>query len=165
MTELIIFDADGTLIDRDTGEILPDVEAKLLSIDVPDIAIATNQGGPACHDAGWAGSSKYPTLEEVEQKYYKLANTLGATLYMSLLYTNMSKKLYYPNGIKPDDPRANPEWRKPKPGMLLQAMTDHYAAREDTIFVGDSIDDKLASENAGIEFIHRDNFFREGDIT
>lgn len=160
--QLYIFDADGTLVTRD-GRWLPGVVELLPALRQAGhaIAIATNQGGPACYDAGWPWSRQFPTLEEVESAYNDLARVTGARLYMSLLYQVKSTGQFIaPAGIPADDPRLNPEWRKPKPGMLLQAMVDVGASPADTVFVGDGEEDRLAAEAAGIRFIYAYEFFK-----
>lgn len=155
---LHIFDADGTLCDRATGEFLPGVREGLQDV-WGDIAIATNQGGPACRDAGWG--DHFPTLAEVEERYGRLAASIpGCRLYMSLTYLARDGRMIVPAGLPPDDPRLNPEWRKPRPGMILQAMADFGAVAKDTVFVGDSEEDKQAAKAAGVMFFHASQFFK-----
>lgn len=154
---LTIFDADGTLIDRATGEFLLGVW-DVLQNTWGDVAIATNQGGPACRDAGWG--DHFPALAEVEERYGRLAASIpGCRLYMSLIFQAKSGEIIAPAGLLPDDPRLNPEWRKPKSGMILQAMADLGASSADTRFVGDSEEDRLAAEAAGVMFFHASTFF------
>jgi len=154
--QMYIFDADGTLMDRETGKWLPGVVERLDQLRAArpvHLAIATNQGGPACRDACWPWSGKYPLLEDVLSKYTAVAERIGAKLYMSLLYQVKSTgKSICPSDIADDDPRLNPEWRKPKPGMLLQAMADAGVTPAETVFIGDSADDKAAAEAAGCRF-------------
>ena len=63
MISLIIFDADNTLVDRATGDFLPGVREYLDLLNHPGcrnrpaLAIATNQGGPACHKSHTAAIS------------------------------------------------------------------------------------------------------------
>ncbi len=42
------------------------------------------------------------------------------------------------------------ECRKPKPGMLLQAMEDYSVCKEQSFMIGDSLRDVEAAESAGI---------------
>lgn len=162
---LYIFDADGTLCDRGTGELRPAVLHFAGDLHKSaHVAIATNQGGPACHDAGWAWSDKFPTLPEVEARYGAIAQALGARLYMSLAYEMKNGGLIFPAGLPADDPRLNPAWRKPLPGMLLQAMTDAgISSPLDVRFIGDGEEDRLAAKAAGIRFIPADEFFPHGN--
>jgi D-glycero-D-manno-heptose 1,7-bisphosphate phosphatase len=54
----------------------------------------------------------------------------------------------YANGYVPDDPRA--AWRKPNPGMILQAITDLNIVSDTSILVGDKASDLAAGRAAGI---------------
>jgi histidinol phosphatase-like enzyme len=51
------------------------------------------------------------------------------------------------------------EWRKPGPGMLLQAMHDFNALPEDTLFIGDMETDLEAARRAGCGYMHARDFF------
>ena len=51
------------------------------------------------------------------------------------------------------------ECRKPKPGMLLEAMEDAGVSADETIFVGDFETDEQAAENAGVRFYWAEVFF------
>jgi HAD superfamily hydrolase (TIGR01662 family) len=155
---LIIFDADGTLIDRDSSEFLPGVEEWFKRSGHDHLlAIATNQGGPACRDAGWG--EKYPTLAEVEGKYGSLAEVLGAKLFMSLCFPVRGGGYIAPRGLPSDDPRTLRSWRKPAPGMLIAAMIHYGVEPDDTLMVGDRPEDYLAAEAAGVDFHWAYQFF------
>lgn len=163
--ELLILDADGTLVDRETGEFLEGVERFFTLLNRPGcrnrpaVVICTIQGGPACHDAGWPWSEKYPTLAEVEERYGKLAERLGAKLYMSLIYETKNGDIILPQDLSPNDPRANPGWRKPRPGMYLQAMADAGVRDiEQVLVIGDRPQDKVE----GFPFQWAQKFFARG---
>lgn len=51
----------------------------------------------------------------------------------------------------PHLPDANCPCRKPKPGMLLQGMSEHDAKSENCFMVGDKPTDVLAAEAAGMK--------------
>jgi phosphoglycolate phosphatase-like HAD superfamily hydrolase len=160
---LIIFDIDGTIATRESGALLSGV-ADFFNLlprarNRPAIAFATNQGGPACRDAGWG--EKYPTLTEVERKYAALANSMGARLYMSLIYQGNDGYIV-PRGLSTTDPRLNPQWRKPAPGMLIQAMRDAGASPAATLMVGDRPEDAQAAAAAGCYFQWSQKFFARG---
>lgn len=158
MIKLIIFDADGTLVERDSGRLLEGVEDYMKSRprDIK-LAIATNQGRPACRDAGWG--DQYPTLTEVETKYDKLGERMRARVYMSLVYATRDGSMIAPRGVPLGDPRLNPYWRKPNPGMILQAMEDADVSAEQTLFVGDGKDDETAARAANVDFVWAHEFF------
>lgn len=150
--DLIILDADGTICDRDTGELLP-LACEIYNAHPRAIAIATNQGGPACHDANWAHSDQFPALATVEARYTAVAEQLNARLYMALAYHRKNGEWLYPAGLPTNDPRLSHDWRKPAPGMLLAAMRDHRASPERTIMIGDSDEDEAAATAAGVWFV------------
>lgn len=179
MTNLIIFDVDGTLIDRDTAEYLPGVLDWFNNNRHSDtaVALATNQGGPSCRDAGWG--DKYPSLNKVLSTYGRVAEELNAKLYMSLAYytgnlyidftidyltrnhtvrPRKSGRWIYPKGVPIDDQRLQHDWRKPGSGMLIQAMKDVGAYT--VVMVGDMFSDALSAATIpGCSFVYAREFF------
>jgi D-glycero-D-manno-heptose 1,7-bisphosphate phosphatase len=164
--ELIIFDIDGTIT-----EIKPEIVKKYPRAVTPNklgeqqaiagmreiladikkagihIALATNRGGVA-----WG----YSTFEESISFAQEAADLCGipeAKLYIS------------PYHAKAKGPRViekyalEHDWRKPNPGMLLQAMEDFKIEPQNTLFVGDRETDKLAAENANLDFQWANKFF------
>lgn len=151
--KLLIFDADGTLR-RSTvpnqptpnkdgeWEVLPNVKEKLQKIlsERADVilAIASNQGG-------------------IELGY--LSREQAAKL-LDDLYEEITGKCA-PEGmiqLCPDFKRPS-ECRKPKPGMLQKIMEQAKIAQNQTLFVGDSEDDRMTAQNAGVRFIWAKDFF------
>lgn len=163
MQPLLIFDVDGTLADRESGQLLSGVQQFFALLpharNRPVVALATNQGGPACRDAGWG--DRYPSLAEVEHRYGQLAAQMGARLYMSLVYQARGG-LIIPAGLATDDPRLNPAWRKPAPGMLVQAMRDAGVRPRDALMIGDRPEDQQAAAAAGCYFQWSQKFFARG---
>ena len=158
--KLIIFDADGTLIDRESGQWLPNVLGTIAALPKGTrLAVATNQGGPACRDAGWAWSGQFPALAEVEARYTAVAETIGARLYMALAYKSSKGDWYVPTAVQEDDPRLQRHWRKPSPGMLVAAMSDTAVGPMGTLMVGDGEDDRLAAGAVGCAFMWAKDFF------
>ena len=49
--------------------------------------------------------------------------------------------------------------RKPKPGLLLDAIGHFGVSKEEAIFVGDKESDKNAAANAGIDFLQVDSSY------
>jgi hypothetical protein len=164
MYKLIIFDVDGMLADLDTGAlylgVLDYFSTSFGTYQRPEIAFASNQGGPACHDAGWPSSGNFPTLAQVEAQCSRIAGQLGARLYMCLAHELEDGRWIYPANVAPDDPRLNHEWRKPRPGMLLQAMADAGATPTETLVVGDRPEDEKAAQAAGCLFEWADKFWQ-----
>jgi HAD superfamily hydrolase (TIGR01662 family) len=171
--ELVIFDVDGTLAEMHALELLPGVREFFALVfeqgcsGKPQVAIATNQGGVGMRY--WAKSrrkpkyEKYPTAEQIEERMEALLKSLGADgqvpVYVSYRYR--TKEGYWtPVGEQQQDqPRWQKDWRKPLPGMLVQAMQDAGVPPEQTLFVGDRIDDQGAAEAAGVSFEWAQDFF------
>ena len=160
---LLIFDADGTLCERCNEK-----SVQLLSgvlqwrSDNPDqlVAIATNQGGPACHDAGWKTSPHYPTLNSVMWYYGSLSYKMQSRLYICYLYIGKDGECYLPHSFTINDDGCNTEDRKPRPGMLIKAMYDARSSPDETLMVGDRPEDEQAAMAAGCDFEDADAFFK-----
>lgn len=165
--QLLILDADGTLVDRDSGELLPGVEEFLDLLrrarNRPAVAIATNQGGVGLRlmmeRDGWGEPAKYPTEQQALAQYERLAQKLKARLYLSFAYQLKSGEW----STMPDDaPRPEywlPDWRKPAAGMLLQAMRDAGATPTSTLMIGDRPEDQEAAAAAGCSFQSAQKYF------
>lgn len=168
--KLIIFDLDGTLVHPFTSDFEPGVLRWFKSKrSHPKIAIATNQGGIGLRhwrevvraeggDIGDPNANGW-TQVSVEERVNGIAQRLGATPYMSFAY--QSKKGHWsptPSSVE-GDPRWLQAWRKPQPGMLLQAMSDAGVTPSQTLMVGNSEDDRGAAAAAGITYQTMDEFF------
>ena len=152
--KLLIFDADGTLrrclqhkgpchSDAGQWELIPGVKETLVNYCIPevfDLAIATNQAGI---------SLGHRTIDDV-------------ILQLQILIMN-----YFPSTqicrvpifVCPHDIVANCSCRKPNPGMLLAAMQHSKCGTEDTVFIGDSEDDRGAAARAHVDFYYAHHFF------
>lgn len=163
---LYIFDLDGTLADRETGALLPGV-AEWFAAHRPDlVAIATNQGGVGLRywmeRDGFGEPSAYPTEHDVNARVQTVVDALvtPAVPYVSLAYQSKKTGAWGPTPPgREDDPRWSPWWRKPAPGMLLRAMADFGVPLSAVIFIGDSGEDRLAAEAAGVQYQHPNEFF------
>lgn len=151
--KLFIFDADGTLRRTtvpgqptphrgDQWELLPNVREKLQQIrsrrENLIIAIASNQGGI-----------------EIGYLSRKQARKLLNDLYKELTGKRAAKGMIQ---LCPDFNRPS-DCRKPKPGMLQKIIEQAGVSRSQTLFVGDSEDDRVTAENAGVRFMWAKNFF------
>jgi HAD superfamily hydrolase (TIGR01662 family) len=171
--ELVIFDVDGTLAGAYTLDLLPGVRDFFRLVyhsgckAVPRLAIATNQGGVGMrymlHRRGSGSFDKYPTGQEIEQRLKELLADLGAVaevpIYVSYTYQTSQGKWTPIPPEEMENPRWHRQWRKPQPGMLLQAMLDAGVTRRQTLFVGDSPDDLGAAQAAGCRFTWAGDFF------
>ncbi len=165
--KLAIFDIDGTLTEIKPGALArnpklvtpnnlgeqqpkPGVEEKLIGLNLigMKIALATNRGGVA-----WG----YSTLEEAEALAREAAELCGipdAPVYVCPYHAKArgSRKIA--------KYAIDHECRKPRPGMLLEAMNDAGVSPGMTIFVGDYETDEQAAKNAGVKFYWAEEFFR-----
>lgn len=158
--KLTIFDIDGTITDRDSTDIYPGATALIrsLSANGSRIALATNQGGPACHDAGWSFSQNFPSLEQVQERLSIIKAQVESLagqeigLFACYAYKSKSGEILLPANLDPTAPEASPAWRKPQPGMLLAALAWADARPDEAAMWGDSAEDEDAAKLAGIEF-------------
>lgn len=172
--KLIIFDMDGTLADRETGELLPGVADwfgvyKHVTGGVK-LALATNQGGVGLRywmeSGGFGEPDKYPTEDDVWNRINQVIGHLGISqieipVYVCFAYQSKSSDKIAP--LPPHHTNAMQRWsiafRKPSPGMLLDAMREAGMSAEDTLMVGDSQEDLTAALAAGCHFQWAWEFF------
>lgn len=166
MPKLILLDADYTLLDvAQNFPLRPGVAAALARLkaqpNAPQLAIVTNQGGPACRAAGWDWSAKYPDLETIETRYNALAQELGLPLYLSLAYLTSQGETLLPPGVAKNDPRANPSWRWPAAGMFIQTLRDFGVRRAgDALLVTTQDKTKRAARSLRIPVADGQTWFR-----
>jgi len=186
--KLIVFDVDGTLTVPWKEELLPGVKdwfrvwrlAKLNG-NAPDVALATNQGGPALRawmeQDGWGEPEKFPTIQDVIARLSSVKNMLSDNgrlvlpLYISTAYKTGNKDLYAPfqNWMTFGDDRKGMVgrhyvmWRKPQPGMLLALahVYEYSPALKQCLAVGDHDADEIAARRAGFDFKSNSDFFIE----
>jgi len=163
---LAIFDIDGTLTEikpavrekhprlvtpSHPGEQQPiaGVIEKLAEIKASkmELALATNRGGVAFG---------FTTLEEAKALAQEAADLCGisdARIYVCPFHAKARGKRAVREFARESD------CRKPKAGMLFQALEDHAVRPEQAFFVGDKETDRQAAENAGIDFFWAAEFF------
>ena len=174
--QLIVFDVDGTLAEKYTLKLLPGVLPFFqLAFQggcpaAPLLALATNQGGVGMRyrmeKQHWGKPKQYPTEREIEERLAGLADLLAGparaaemAAYASYNYRDkQGRSSPVPPG-KEQDPRWREDWRKPEPGMLRQAMQDAGVNPSQTLYVGDSEDDRGAAKAAGCAFAWAAAFF------
>jgi phosphoglycolate phosphatase-like HAD superfamily hydrolase len=173
---LYIFDLDGTLVESFGIRPLPGVQVRLTLLVQQGypLAIATNQAGVA-----WRAQMKrlpYPLPTELGARFDEIAGLLPplqeavwfaaihddrvrlsdvdyAALVEAFLHANRTLKLFV---------SAQPDWRKPQPGMLLAACQHHGVPPGAAIYVGDMESDAEAATTAGMAFITAEAFFAAG---
>ena len=174
--ELVMFDVDGTIADRNEDRLLPIAEDffDLLHqwaavANLPRLALATNQGGVALRlwmeDGGWGEPEKYPTLEAVQERLRTIQQQipLPITLYVAYAYQTQKTREWAPVPIRfVGQPEWSRAWRKPNGGMLQQAMLDHGVKNpQKVLFVGDRPEDREAAVAVGAGFVWVKQFWAE----
>ena len=165
--ELIIFDLDGTLADRDTGALLPGVKAWFETHgDRYRYALATNQGGVGLRywmeSGGFGEPDNFPTEDQIRERIDNVIAAIGVEMSAFICFAYESKKSgkWSP---APDGCEDDPEWdrnnRKPRPGLLLRAVRECKTTRRQTLFVGNGSEDQQAADRAEIAFADADMFF------
>jgi len=173
--KLIIFDVDGTLVPFVHRTTLW-VESDILLPGVLEwferwasrytIAIATNQGGVGLRHwmetDGFGEPEKYPTEEAVRARLERIVKQLPGRIDVNICFAYQSKK----TGLWSPTPKGavrlewEPNSRKPAPGMLLRAMETAGVSPQETLMVGDDIDDDVrAAMKAKCEFMFAQEFF------
>ena len=173
--DLILFDLDGTLADRDTGKLLPGAKDWFEQHrENFHLAIVSNQGGVGLRywmeDGGFGEPEKYPTEYDVLARIDRVLGNLDVTaqdVAVYICYAYQSRKGLWspvPVGCEDDDEWSE-KFRKPAPGMLKKAMhqaAGRYIAPEKTLMVGDRPEDQQAAQNAGCDFQWAGAFFGRG---
>lgn len=133
-------------------------ELQALAEDGNRFGIATNQAGPAL---GFC--KKAETYERIGKSLMLIEYFYGAcfSLQVCLDHPDAAEEPWKARReavqIKP---RKHVLWRrKPGGGMLEDAMDGMDMTPGETIYVGDRETDRMAAENAGVEFRHAGNFF------
>ena len=174
--KLIIFDIDGTIAKSWTDELLPGV-ARFFDLvfhngcrNRPRIALATNQGGVGLRcwmeTDEWGNPEDLPTQADAESRCNAIAASLAGAaplpLYISFTYQAKNGKWAPTPPEGRNDARWSPNWRKPAPGMLIQAMRDAGVTPAETLMIGDRPEDQQAAAAAGCSFIWAQKFFARG---
>lgn len=163
---LILLDVDGTIADRDSVEIYPKMRRFIEALGPEvEVALVTNQGGPACHDAGWDFSSNFPSLSEVNNRLGHIVKQIldmrpcEPALYVAWAYEIKNGTVIVPGGkvINGEEKERQLHWRKPGPGMIFQAINDYGVQIDQVVMIGDRPEDRQAAEAAGVAFRHADD--------
>jgi hypothetical protein len=172
--KLICLDIDKTLVPFNGIDIYPAMAKRLRELreeadknhELLYFALVSNQGGPACFDAGWGNSSRqYPEYNEVLVRLQLIKEDLEAIvdsevkLYACFAYKSKDGTIYLPEVLKSQRNTVNWEhMRKPGPGMIEQAMADYKVSFTETLMVGDSQDDYGAAKAARVTFMWVEDF-------
>lgn len=172
---LYIFDLDGTLVKRFGSAPLPGVVERITTLVQQNfpIAVATNQAGIA-----WRAKTQrppYPLPEELGARFDEIAELLpplrGAVWFVAIHdprvslpevhYTALAETLQRASRLLTLHVSAQPDWRKPQPGMLRAACERYSITPDRAVYVGDMESDQGAAQAAGMTFISTDVFFAQ----
>jgi D-glycero-D-manno-heptose 1,7-bisphosphate phosphatase len=141
-TPAIFLDRDGVIIvekhylqDPEQVELYPGIAKKIESLrqfKVP-IVVITNQSGIGQGFFGWA---------EYNLVHQRMLDLLGGEQLFTAVYANAHH---------PAETEAS--WRKPNPGMILQAAEDMNICLESSVMVGDKWIDLKAAAQAGVKHL------------
>jgi D-glycero-D-manno-heptose 1,7-bisphosphate phosphatase len=152
MEPAIFLDRDGTLVPDDEFagnptqvRILDGVPAALRRLRDAGfrLVVATNQGGVA--------RGRF-TEADVDAVHARVGELIDASTGLKRTIERFYYCPFHPKGTVPSYTREHP-WRKPKPGMLMQAAQDMELDLEHSWLVGDSPRDIAAGRAAGLRTI------------
>ncbi len=177
--KLIVFDVDGTLSTPDSGKLHSDTKNYFETLKTvysdgngPKIALAANQGGVGLRHwmevKGFGEPKEYPTQKKAEDHINGVAREIEKLyekpdVYISFAYQSKKGPWSPTPKDQKNDPRWKRDWRKPKPGMLLAAMTAAEVTPEETLMVSD--DGPETAENAGCHYMWAHEFFQRPEPT
>lgn len=175
MTRLLLCAIDGALVETGTTNPLPGVRERLRALRAQGVAVAvvTNQGGVGCRYAheqrgDRRQAARYPTLDDVRARLAAVAAELPIThIYMCLHHGRRGWPIPEDLSIAETDSPAPMRWswrlawRKPQPGMLMQALQDLGIGADDALMVGNRSEDQEAAGTMEVEFRWGNDFFAE----
>jgi len=141
----VFLDRDGTIIDNqgDLGDpegvaIIDGAADAIVSLARAGwlLIVVTNQAGVA------RGAFAESDIHKVHNRIDSLVGPIERYYYCC----------YHPEGIE-EEWRGNHPWRKPSPGMLLQAIEDFDIDIESSWMIGDTVRDIQAGQAAGCNTI------------
>jgi len=171
--KMYIFDLDGTISDFGAMDLYGSFRLWLTKNKPEQIAICSNQGGvglrywmkPRPDYKGFGDYTKYPLEEQVRYRLATVKEIIEATLGIEV-YTYVSFRYQAKSGewspLPPgqeDNPEWSIHWRKPNPGMLLQAAADGLYEPEECVFVGDQDSDREAAAAINMPYYDQEDFF------
>lgn len=152
MQPAVFLDRDNTLIanDGDLGDaslvrLLDGVPAALKSLRDAGfrLVVVTNQGGVARGRYGEA---------DVDAVHRRIAELVDAATGMERTIDRFYYCPFHPEGVVAEYTREHP-WRKPQPGMIVQAAADMQLDLAKSFLIGDAPRDVEAGRRAGIRTV------------
>ncbi|MBS1517206.1 MAG: HAD family hydrolase [Bacteroidetes bacterium] len=150
MNKAVFFDRDGTLIEevnylkkKEEISLFPETIKALRNLKKSGFLniIITNQSGIA------RGYLSEDDLSAIHSELRKMLTENESELIDSIYYSP-----YHKDGII-EKYKTDSDLRKPNTGMIRKAAEDHDINLDESFFVGDSFNDMLCAENAGLKKI------------
>jgi HAD superfamily hydrolase (TIGR01662 family) len=166
--KLILFDCDGTLVERDNGALLPGVREWFVAHGhEQSLAMCSNQGGVGLRywmeKDGFGEPEQFPDEAAARAHLQAAAEAVDCPdLSVFVCFAYQSKKSGRWSPTPPGKGHLEewqPEYRKPSPKLLEWAMLTEDAEPDETLYVGDSEEDRLAATRAGVKFSLAKEFF------
>lgn len=173
MATLWILDVDNTITQRYGTELLPGVKEWINNLDPlkNEVCLATNQGGVGLRFwmelDEFGEPEKLPTEQEVRLRLERVRSSLIAGTSFDCPFF-VSFRYFSKNGHWSPTPysedSAPPAWqidsRKPRPGMICQAMNYFsYTNPADVVMVGNGESDEGAAKAAGVRYVNGSELF------
>jgi len=149
MNKAIFLDRDGTIIEE-CGYICHLSESEIFSFTPPAIRMMNEQGYKVfiiTNQSSIArGICKKEEIEAIHKDIDMVLEKQGAII---------DRYYYCPflSGANVPDYQADHPWRKPRPGMLLQAASDFNIDLKDSFMIGDDVIDIQAGKHAGCKTV------------
>lgn len=145
----VFLDRDDTLI-ADPGYLSDPAQVKLISGAAPALAALQKMGYLLIVVTNQSGVARgYFTEQQLEQIHHHLKKLLADEgVYLDAIYYCP----YHPEGTVAEYAKES-DWRKPQPGMLLQAAKDFDIDLSQSWMIGDSYRDIAAGKRAGCKTI------------
>jgi len=149
MKKAVFLDRDGTIIEEN-GFICRLPEGAIFPFSFEAIRLMNQKGYLVfCVTNQSAVARGICTKEEVEKIHQQLYHTFQ---HHQAEIHGFYYSPYHPQGIV-EEYRQSHTWRKPSPGMLLQAAKDFAIDLSHSYMIGDSVIDIQAGKNAGCQTV------------
>lgn len=171
--ELLIMNIDGTIAKRNKTKLQPEAVAFFTwlhqfgadELVVPSVTLATNQGSVGLRlsmlEGGWGDPDAVPGMDVVNGRLRALRSQIPipVEILVSYVWRNRFGE-WSPTPIEyAGSPEWSRNWRKPRPGMIFEAMNRAGVSAPSKALVVGGDKDRLAALAARTDFMNGDRFF------
>lgn len=162
---LILFDFDDTLVQHGTTNILPQAREAVAVLGTlhprPSVGIVANLPGPALREYARATGDKlavdrYPAVEEEERRVQNVTGRLEIpqhAVYVCFALQLPDRQWVDTPHRHAGDPRWARVWRKPRPDMVIAAMSRFAVRPEQTLLIGRAAVNQATAARAGCAYL------------